>query len=422
MTAMTAPAEVSTERRSFVEVWLITIGHAMTHWYPATFYVLAPLIGHELGLSYTQIASIVTAQAIAGALSNIPGGIITDTVPRKGLLMALSLAWVGIPYMIMATSQAYWMLLACAVLIGVGNTLWHPTAIPTLAKRFSERKGLVVSIHGMGGNVGDAVAPFVAGTLVSGVAFGSLFSIPAISWRQVMIFNVIPGILMAVAILWYLGRLQMKGKGKAAEQVLNLKEVIKGFSGLLKNSTLMMLVVSSAFRSMTQGSLLVFLPLYLANTMGYSAWAVGTAMMALQLCGFIAAPIAGGLSDKVGRRSIMMSSMAMTAVVLLFMIFAGGTEAFVFLVALLGFFLFAIRAVLQAWTLDATPKGMGGSAIGLLFGIQAIGTSIGPLVCGLLADRFGLLSTFYFMAGTIVLANMFVFFIPDIRKAATAKA
>ena len=171
---------------------------------------------------------------------------------------------------------------------------------------------------------------------------------------------------------------------------------------------------------MTQGSLLVFLPLYLANVMNYSPWALGAAMMSLQICGFIAAPIAGAMSDKVGRRSIMMSSMAMTAVVLVFMIFAGGTPAFVFFVALLGFFLFAIRAVLQAWTLDATPKNMGGSAIGLLFGIQAIGTSIGPIACGLIADRFGLLTTFYFMAFTIVLANMFVFFIPDIRK--TVKA
>ncbi len=403
-----------------MEVWLITIGHAMTHWYPATFYVLAPIIGRELGLSYTEIASIVTVQAIAGVLSNIPGGIITDTVGRKGLMMSLALAWVGFPYLIMATTHAYWMLLACAALIGIGNTIWHPTAIPTLARRFPDRKGLVVSIHGMGGNIGDAVAPFVAGSLLSGIAIGSILSLPAITWRQVMMFNVIPGIVMSVAILWYLGKLELHSTGKTKEQAPSLTEVLKGFVGLLKNSTLMMLVVSSAFRSMTQGSLMVFLPLYLANIMNYSPWALGAAMMSLQICGFIAAPIAGAMSDKVGRRSIMMSSMAMTAVVLLFMIFAGGTPAFVFFVALLGFFLFAIRAVLQAWTLDATPRNMGGSAIGLLFGIQAIGSAIGPLICGLLADKFGLLSTFYFMAFTIVLANMFVFFIPDIRKTAQA--
>ena len=57
------------------------------------------------------------------------------------------------------------------------------------------------------------------------------------------------------------------------------------------------------------------------------------------------------------------------------------------------------------------PKGMGGSAIGLLFGFQSVGGSIGPLVCGVMADQFGLMSTFYFMAVTIVIANMFVFII-----------
>ncbi len=416
--ALTEPLN---ERRSFFEVWMVTIGHSLTHWYPATFYVLSPLIGAELGLSYTEIASIVTTQAIAGALANIPGGIISDSIPRKGRMLALSLAWIGIPYMIMATTHAYWMLLACAALIGIGNTIWHPTAIPTLARRFPQRKGLVVAMHGMGGNVGDAVAPFVAGLLISGVALGSFIDFGGISWRQVMIFNIIPGIFMSIAILWYLGRLQIDGKGKtASQQNLSLREVLNGFSGLVKNSTLMLLATSSAFRSMTQSSLLVFVPLYLINAMGYSSWAVGATMMSLQLCGFIAAPIAGAMSDKVGRRNIMMTSLVMTAIVIVFMIVAGGTPIFVLFVALLGFFLFAVRAVLQAWTLDATPENMGGSAIGLLFGIQAVGGAIGPFVCGMLADQYGILAAFYFMATTIIVANVFIFFIPDPRKAVAA--
>ena len=397
--------------RSFAEVWLISIGHALTHWYPSTFYVLAPVIGHELGLSYTQIASITAAQAFAGALSNIPGGIIVDSMGRKGLLMALSLAWIGFPYMIMAATHAYWMLLACAILIGVGNTIWHPTAIPTLANRFPDRKGLVVSIHGMGGNVGDAVAPFVAGMLLSGVVIGGVAINFNFTWREVMVINVVPGIFMAVAIFWMLGKLQLEGKAKSPDRGMAFTSVLRGFREILKNRTLMLLATSSSFRSMTQGSLMVFVPLYLANSMGYEPWAVGMAMMGLQTAGFIAAPIAGAMSDKVGPRSIMMSSMAMTAVVLLLMIFSGGTPMFVFFVAVLGFFLFAIRAVLQAWTLDAAPKGMGGSAIGLLFGFQSVGGSIGPLVCGILADQFGLMSTFYFMAVSIVIANMFVFII-----------
>src|SRR3984893_2634267 len=188
-------------KTSFREVWLITIGHSLTHWYPATFYLLLPLIGHELGLSYVQIGSILTCQATAGALSNVPGGMLVDSIDRKGLLMAVSLFWVGAPYLFMSFSHQYWMLLGCAALVGIGNNLWHPTDVRLLARRFPERRGLVVSIHGMGGNVGDAVAPLVVGAMLS-----------VLSWRNVMVLNVIPGVMMSCVILLSLGRMQFHNK------------------------------------------------------------------------------------------------------------------------------------------------------------------------------------------------------------------
>ena len=196
MTAITVGPVV--QRRSFQEVWVISLGHALTHWYPATFYLLLPLIGKELGLSYGEIGSILTAQYAAGAIANIPGGIFVDSVGRKGLLMALSLSWIGIPYLIMGVSHTYWMILACATLVGVGNNIWHPTAIPWLADRFPERKGLAMSCHGMGANVGDAVAPLVVGSLLQ-----------MFSWRTVVFMNVIPGMVVAAFILIYVNRLQL---------------------------------------------------------------------------------------------------------------------------------------------------------------------------------------------------------------------
>src|SRR5262249_38250525 len=138
----------------------------------------------------------------------------------------------------------------------------------------------------------------------------------------------------------------------------------------------------------------------------------GAAMASLQIAGFIAAPISGHLSDRVGRRQIIMSSMGMTAAIIVFMIIAGGSEAFVYFIAFLGFFLFSIRAVMQAWLLDATPPNMGGSSIGLLFAIQALGSSMGPISCRIIADHYGLLAAFYFLVGTIILANFFIFFAP----------
>src|SRR5690349_13545577 len=205
MSAVVTVPEAS--RGSFREMWLITLGHSLTHWYPATFYLLLPIIGRELGLSYSQIGLIMTCQYIAGAVANIPGGILVDTVGRKGVLMATSLFWVGFPYLLMGFSNGYLMLLACVALVGFGNSLWHPTAIPTLARIFPERKGLVLSLHGMGGNVGDALAPIAVGALLT-----------VLTWRQVVVINVVPGIVMAVMILAFLGTLQLGSKKKAAQE------------------------------------------------------------------------------------------------------------------------------------------------------------------------------------------------------------
>lgn len=408
-----AAAPQAAPRKSLRDVWLITIGHGMTHWYPATFYLLLPIIGRELDLSYSQIGLIMTCQYIAGAISNIPGGALVDTVGKKGLLMAVSLFWIGVPYLLMGFTHSYGLLLLCVALVGIGNNLWHPTAIPTLAQRFPKRKGLVLSLHGMGGNVGDALAPLAVGALLT--VFG---------WRTIVVMNVVPGIVMAVLLLAFLGTLRLTSRKTKPQASLGdghegqtLAEYLTGLRALFRTRGLVLLSTSSAFRSMTQNALLTFLPVYLAYEMGYPPLWVGACMFMLQAAGFAASPIAGHLSDRVGRRTIMMTSMAMTAVVLVFMALAGRSFWFVLLIAILGFFLYAIRPVLQAWLLETTPKKMGGTSIGVLFATQALGSAIGPLIGGLLADRYGLFATFYFLAITIVIANLFIFFMPPLARA-----
>jgi MFS transporter, FSR family, fosmidomycin resistance protein len=405
MTTITA----ETPRESFRDVWLISAGHMMTHWYPATFYLLLPLIGNELGLSFGQIGSILTCQFAAGALSNLPGGMVVDTIGRKGLLMAVALSWVGLPYLVMGFSYSYWMLLVCAALVGIGNNLWHPTAIPLLAQNHPERRGLVVSIHSMGGNLGDAVAPLAVGAMLT-----------IFSWRDVVVMNVVPGVVASALLLMLLGRdggadLDDDRAIAGSSPGRTRRSTLHSFAGLrllVANRTVLMLSLGSAVRAMTAMTLLTFLPVFLANEMGYSPAWVGGSLFALQAAGFAAAPISGYLSDRMGRRNIIMTSMVMSGVVLLFMAFAGRSPAFALFVAFLGFFLFAIRAVLQAWLLDATPKQLGGTSIGLLFGAQAVGSAVGPLIGGLIADHYGIIATFYYLAATIVVANLFILFTP----------
>ena len=389
--------------RSLREVWFISVGHGLTHWYPATFYLLLPIVGKELGLSYSQIGLIMTCQFAAGAISNIPGGLVVDMVGRKGLLMAASLFWVGLPYFLMSFTHSYWFLLACVTLVGIGNNLWHPAAIPTLGQRYPARKGFVLSVHSMGGNLGDALAPLLVGWLLT-----------MLTWRSIVVINIIPGIIMSVVILLLIGSPAMADRAEPARSARpRAREYVRGLAQLLRNRSVVMLSLGGAFRVMTQNALITFLPVFLAYEAHLSPLWIGACMACLQVCGFAAAPVAGHLSDRMGRRRILVSSMAMTAVVLLAMAFAGHSTGFVWLIAFLGFFLYAVRSVMQAWLLDVVPRNMAGTAIGVLFGIQAVGSAIGPAVGGLLADRYGLMSVFWFLAATIVVANLFIFFTPE---------
>ncbi|HUF81850.1 MAG TPA: MFS transporter [Burkholderiales bacterium] len=390
--------------RSFKDVWLISAGHGLTHWYTATFFLLLPLIGKELGLSYTEIGLIMTVQHAVGAISNLPGGMIVDMIGKMGYLMAASLFWVGFPYALMSLTNSYWMLLVCVALVGIGNNIWHPAAISALAHRYPERKGLVLSFHGMGGNAADAIAPLVVGALLAWF-----------TWRTVVVINIVPGIVMATLILVMLGAFTMSGAGESINtggRKRSVRHYLKEFGSLLRNRTLMLVCVSSAFRTMTQAGLLTFLPVYLAYELGYSPFLVGVCLSLLQGAGFIASPIAGHLSDKMGRKSVVMWSALLTGIMILAMTLAGKSLWFVVFIALVGFFLYAMRPVLQAWAVESTPRHLAGSGVGLQFGITAVGASISPALFGLIADAYDIHTAFFFLAGTIVASNILVIFMP----------
>jgi MFS transporter, FSR family, fosmidomycin resistance protein len=87
------------------------------------------------------------------------------------------------------------------------------------------------------------------------------------------------------------------------------------------------------------------------------------------------------------------------------------------MVAILGFFLYATRAVIQAWTIEETPPHLAGTGIGVVFTLQGLGGAVSPTIFGLIADTYDIFTAFYFLAGTIVVANCLIVFMPN-REAA----
>jgi len=71
-----------------------------------------------------------------------------------------------------------------------------------------------------------------------------------------------------------------------------------------------------------------------------------------------------------------------------------------------------MRPVLQAWAVESTPRNLAGTGVGLQFGIQHLGASIAPALFGMVADAYDIYTGFYCLAGTIIFANLLVFFLP----------
>ena len=350
----------------------------------------------------------MTVQHGVGAISNLPGGMVVDMVGKKGYLMAISLFWVGFPYALMSLTHSYWMLLVCVTLVGIGNNLWHPAAITTLAYRYPDRKGLVIAFHGMGGNIADGLAPLVVGALLAWF-----------SWRTVVVINVVPGLVMAALILVMLGAFTIglvarRRHQRRAASPSGVRKYLKDFASLLHNRELMLVSIGSAFRTMTQTGLLTFLPVYLAYELGYSPFAVGVCLAVMQVAGLRREPDrrppvrqagpqahrhvehgAVGRDDRVhgARRQERRVRALHRAGRLLPLRHAPGAAG-------VGRGIHARRSwPAAAWAMQ--------------FGIQAVGAAIAPAIFGMIADAYDLYTAFYFLAGTIVFANVLILFMPN---------
>jgi MFS family permease len=376
-------------------LWLIALGHTFTHWCPATFYLLLPFLVKEMGLTYSQAGFLVTIRAAANLLVNIPAGMLVDIIGRKGLLMALALLATGVPYFLVGVSHSFFWVALFMAFVGVGNYLWHPAAISTLSEKYPDKRGYAIAIHAIGPNIGESLAPLLVGVLLL-----------SLSWRSVLFVNLIPGIVIAF-ILWkfLFGKLTSRTE---TQKLLSVREYLAGMKKLAQNPNILLLVLAAGMRSMTQQGLHTFLPIYLTHNLGLSSALAGLYLSITQTAGMIGTPIAGSISDRRGRKRVLTAGLLSTSIALFVLAYFQLNWLFITGLAILGFFLYAVRPVIWAWVLDLSPKELGGSTVSFFSGSQSLLSSLSPVICGFIGDRWGILTAFYFLASTVLLANLIV--------------
>ena len=390
--------------------FLVAGGHGATHWIMATFYVLVPFIREDLGLSYAEAGIFASVFFFSSFAANAGSGALVDITGRRVLLQAISLVIGGGALFIMGLAEASWLIIFMLVFIGATNNLWHPAAISYLAERFPGSRGYVLSIHTLGASFGDMIAPLVAGVLLMWT-----------TWQTTAAVCAVPIFAMAVVLYMLLGG---RGRGTSAEDRvdgdaaggLSIGDYIKGILDVLRNGAFLGICLMAAFRSMAQNGLLFFLPLLMLDDLGFGSILLGVALTSLQVGGMIAGPVAGTLSDRTGRRPVVLAGLAATTLVIAVVPAITVPTPFVVLLVFLGFTLFAVRPVVHSWSMDLVPKEMSGSAISLLFGAQAGFSTLVPIVGGVIADIWGLETVFMALALCMGVATSVAFMLPPGKR------
>ena len=141
--------------------------HGLEHMYGHSFLVLLPAIYDSLGLVPIQAGLLSAVRQISSGTTSMGSGFLVDMYQhRRTQTLAVSMALIGLGYLLVSISPSYGLILAALVVASAGSALWHPPSLGLLAQRFPQSRGFLFSLHRSSGNVGDWVGPLLAGVLL----------------------------------------------------------------------------------------------------------------------------------------------------------------------------------------------------------------------------------------------------------------
>jgi MFS family permease len=307
-------------------------------------------------------------------------------------MLALSLTVMGISYFLVGLAESYVFLIFAMLFVGIGPSLFHAPALGSLSRRFPDRRAFMISLHGAGGSLGEVLGPLIAAGLVA-----------VLYWQDVLRLSLLPA-LVAAFMIWAL----IRGDDAKQSTGRSFRQYLGAFVTLLRQRALMLICVVSACRSVGQSTTAIFLPIYLREDFGYSAGLVGLFLSMAQLAGIGSQPLMGFLSDRLGHKQVLVPAMAMFALLLFIIPFADSKLQLAVVILILGGFLFSLHAILISAAAELASEEMQSTIVSLIYASGFLG-SLAPTIAGVLADSYGLDTTFVFSAvfvaaGSIILA------------------
>ncbi|MGE5542917.1 MAG: MFS transporter, partial [Bacillota bacterium] len=336
--------------RNLAPTLLLAITHLAHDLYLPVLMALMPLLIDKLDLTHTQAGGLVAAYNLSKVVGQPVAGFFVDrtgwlgftilAVPLTGLLMSSIGCW-----------PAYLMVAAAVALGNLSSAVFHPQAISLSSMLGGHRRGLTMGVFNVSGSLGIAFGPVLVLGVVGlyGLERSYLAALPA---------------LLLFPLLWKYAPWRVR---------LAVGESRGNIPGVLRARWRPLLAVWIVFllRSWTMMSFYSFLTVYLAEVKGWEMGPVKWAFFAYLLGEGVGSLVGGHLSDRWGRKAVVVMGLLFAGPLTLALLNTGGAPFWLFLV-LSSSFLSVALPVLVVMAQEVCPEAVG-TASGLMGTAEAAG-------------------------------------------------
>ncbi len=376
------------ERFQTDRVLTIASGHAVHDTYTAFLPPLLPAFIANLSLSTTE-AGLLTVFIQAPSLLQPFIGHMADRLSLRYFVI-LAPALTAVMMSLLGVAPGYALLALLLTVAGLSSASLHAVA-PVMAGRLSGQSlGRGMGFWMVGGELGRTLGPIV---IVSAIQLLTLKGTP---WLM------IAG-LLASAILY--ARLKdVPGRPPNAGQGLPWRQALRSMRPLL-----VPLVGIIVVRSFMITALTTYLPTFLSKE-GANLWFAGASLSVLEAAGVAGALLGGSVSDRLGRRRVLLISLLTTTLFMLVFLELNGWARFPALL-ILGFTALSITPVVMALVQESYPDNRA-LANGIYMALNFTIRSGAVVAVGVLGDLFGMRLAFTVSAIIPLLGVPFILLLP----------